>query len=134
MGVTLTRLLCTSAMAPRLENYTDEDQAILVGIPLDKDDDSGPAEALCWAHATKTKDAFYFLKDHRPLRQRGYVVWGLERLHHWNFSEGLWDMISRHFQDYPERLKRTVLGRNGRNDGNPRTRGHTYIYKAAGRT
>lgn len=48
--------------------------------PLDDDNDSGPAEAWRWAHATYTKDRFYFLEDHRRLRQRGCVMWDLTTL------------------------------------------------------
>ena len=68
-----------------LEKYNDEEERNFVNPSFDDDNDSGPAEAWRWAHATSTKDRFYFLKEHRLLRQRGYVMWDLKRLLGWNF-------------------------------------------------
>ncbi len=67
-----------------LEKYNDEEERNFVNPSFDDDDDSGPAEAWRWAHATSTKDRFYFLKEHGLLRQRGYVMWDLKRLLGWN--------------------------------------------------
>lgn len=68
-----------------LEEYNDEEERLYVNCPFDEDDDSGPAEAWRWVHAKSTKDHFYFLENHRRLRQRGYVMWDLKRLLGWNF-------------------------------------------------
>ena len=80
----------TPSSAPRhdsipLKEYNDEEERMFVSPPFDDDLDSGPAEAWRWAHATCTKDRFYFLKDHRRFRQRGYVMWDYTRLLGWNF-------------------------------------------------
>lgn len=70
-----------------LEEYNDEKERMFVSPQFDDDLDSGPAEAWHWAHATCTKDRFYFLKDHRRFRQRGYVMWDYTRLLGWNFFD-----------------------------------------------
>ena len=70
-----------------LEEYNEEEERMFVSPPFDDDLDSGPAEAWRWAHATCTKDRFYFLKDHRRFRQRGYVMWDYTRLLGWNFFD-----------------------------------------------
>ena len=64
-----------------LEEYTDEEERMYVNSSFDNDDDDdiGPAEAWRWAHARNTKERFYYLKSHRSLRQRGYVMWDFER-------------------------------------------------------
>ena len=67
-----------------LEEYNDEEEKHFVNAPFHHDDDSGPAEAWRWAHAKSTKQRFYFLKEHRLFRQRGYVMWDLKRLLGWN--------------------------------------------------
>lgn len=68
-----------------LERYNDEEEERFVRSPFDEDDDSGAADAWRWAHATCTKDRFYFLEKHRRFRQRGYVLWDLTRLLGWDF-------------------------------------------------
>lgn len=90
-----------------LEKYTDEEERLFVRSPFDEDHDSGPAEAWRWAHAACTKDHFYFLKEHRGLRQRGYVMWDLIRLLGWDFfalpSQAL--ASERLSSYYPNRLE-----------------------------
>ena len=68
-----------------LEEYNDEEEKLYVSPPFDDDDDDGPAEAWRWTHAKKPKDLFYYLKDHRRFRWRGYVMWDLSRLLGWQF-------------------------------------------------
>ena len=68
-----------------LEEFKDEEERFFVNQPFDDDDDIGPAEAWRWVHARSTKDHFYYRKDHRQLRRRGYVMWDLPRLLGWNF-------------------------------------------------
>ena len=72
-----------------LEEYTDEEERLYVNPPFDKneDDDIGPAKAWRWAHARKSKDSFYYLKSHRSLRQRGYVMWDFKRHVDWGMLE-----------------------------------------------
>ena len=89
-----------------LEEYFDEKEAALAEIPFDDDNESGAAEAWRWAHATTTRKRPYFLEDHRPLRQRGYVMWDLRRLLEWNLIEKpVGDLIARHRLSYPELLR-----------------------------
>ena len=69
-----------------LEKYTDEEERLYVNPPFDNHDDDdniGPAEAWRWAHARNAKDRFYYLKSHRSLRQRGYVMWDFKRHLDW---------------------------------------------------
>lgn len=82
-ALTTSRVLHSDGVP--LEEYNDEEERLYVSHPFDKDHDSGPAEAWRWAHATCTKDHFYFLEKHRRFRQRGYVMWDLTRLLGWNF-------------------------------------------------
>ena len=71
-----------------LEEYTDEEERMYVNSSFDKHDgDIGPAEAWRWAHAKSTKERFYYLKSHRSLRQRGYVMWDLKRHLEWGLLE-----------------------------------------------
>ena len=66
-----------------LKDYDDEEEKRIIKRSFDDDNDSGPEEAWRWAHNTKTKNRFYFLANHQPLRQRGYVMWDLQRLVNW---------------------------------------------------
>ena len=92
-----------------LEEYNDEEESLFVQPPFDEDNDSGPAEAWRWAHAASTENRFYFLEDHRPLRQRGYVMWDLKRLLDWHLLEKpVEDLISRHVRDNYGRWERAA--------------------------
>lgn len=89
-----------------LEEYNDEEEKIYVNSPFDDDNDVGPVKAWRRIHARSTKDLFYYLKDHRQFRLRGYVMWDLPRLLGWNFlSLPLQELTSEHFPGYPERLE-----------------------------
>ena len=72
-----------------LEEYTDEEERMYVNSSFDQhdDDDIGPAKAWRWAHARNTKERFYYLKSHRSLRQRGYVMWDIKRHLEWGLLE-----------------------------------------------
>ena len=90
-----------------LKDYTEEMKTLHIGPPFSNDSDCGPMEAWLWANSNSSKGEFYFRKDHRPLRQRGYVMWDLQRLLDWKLLESpVEDVIAPHPPGYPERLRR----------------------------
>ena len=90
-----------------LKDYTEELKTLHIGPPFLNDSDRGPMEAWRWANSKSSKGQFYFREDHRPLRQRGYVMWDLQRLLNWKLLETPVDnMIAPHWPGYLERLKR----------------------------
>ena len=90
-----------------LKDYTEELKKLHIGPPFLNDSDRGPMEAWRWANSKSSKGQFYFREDHRPLRQRGYVMWDLQRLLNWKFLERrVEDVIAPPRRGYPERLRR----------------------------
>ena len=90
-----------------LEDYTEELKTLHIGPPFLSDSDSGPMEAWRWANSKSSKGEFYFREDHRPLRQRGYVMWDVKRLLNWKLLEQpVEDVIAPRHVGYPERLRR----------------------------
>ena len=90
-----------------LKDYTEELKTLRIGAPFLNDSDSGPMKAWRWANSKSTQGQFYFREDYRPLRQRGYVMWDLQRLLNWKFLERpVEDMIATRWPGYPERLRR----------------------------
>ena len=89
-----------------LEEFFEEKEAVFVKSPFGDDNESGPAKAWRWAHATTRQNRSYFLEKHRPLRQRGYVMWDLRRLLEWNlFKNPVGDLIARHRMSYFDLLR-----------------------------
>ena len=92
-----------------LKDYTEEMKTLHIGPAFLNDSDSGPMEAWGWANSKSSKGQFYFREDHRPLRQRGYVMWDLQRLLNWKLLEKpVEEVIAPHRRGYPERLRREV--------------------------
>ena len=90
-----------------LKDYTEELKILHISPPFLKDSDRGPTEAWRWAHSKSSKSQFYFRADHRPLRQRGYVMWDLQRLLDWKLLENpVENVIAQRRPGYPERLRR----------------------------
>lgn len=90
-----------------LKDYTEEMKTLHISPPFLNDSDHGPTEAWRWAHSKSSKSQFYFRKDHRPLRQRGYVMWDLQRLLDWKLLENpVEGVIAQRRPGYPERLRR----------------------------
>ena len=89
------------------KDYTEELKTLHIRPPFSNDSDCGPMEAWLWANSDSSKGQFYFRNDHRPLRQRGYVMWDLQRLLDWKLLENrVEDVIAPHRPGYPERLRR----------------------------
>ena len=90
-----------------LKDYTEQLKTLHIGPPFLNDSDSGPMEAWRWANWKSSRVQFYFREDHRPLRQRGYVMWDLQRLLNWKFLEKpVEDVVAPRWPGYPEQLRR----------------------------
>ena len=106
-----------------LEVYTEELKTLHISPPFLNDSDRGPTEAWRWAHSKSSKGQFYFREDHRPLRQRGYVMWDLQRLLDWKLLENpVEDVIAQRRAGYPERLRQQAERDEQRESFKERTR------------
>ena len=90
-----------------LKEYTEELKTLRISPPFVTDSDRGPTEAWEWANSKSSRGQFYFQEYHQPLRQRGYVMWDLQRLLDWKLLEQpVEDVIAPRRRGYPERLRR----------------------------
>ena len=74
--------------------YSSEDERRYIHSPILNDPNPGPAKAWRWAHEHVSRDCFVQYEYHRELRQRGYVMWDLERLEHWDLFRAPWENAS----------------------------------------
>ncbi|MCJ1434095.1 hypothetical protein MMC27_003461 [Xylographa pallens] len=89
-------------------NYTSEDEQRWIHSPFLDDPDPGPAKAWRWAHEHLPLDCFVHLDDHRKLRERGYVMWDLERLEQWDLFREPWERVPEANVDFVQEYEAMI--------------------------
>lgn len=64
-----------------LLDFTPEDEHSHIRPAFFDDPDPGPAKIWRWAHQDETQRHFVYQESRGPLREWGYVMWDLRRLH-----------------------------------------------------
>ena len=78
---------CNSRLPDVFRYRLEDDEQLYLRPNLSSDHDRGPSEAWRWAHSESSMNQFYFRRNHRILRQRGYVMWDLKRLDDWGMID-----------------------------------------------
>ncbi|KAI9672726.1 MAG: hypothetical protein M1831_000161 [Alyxoria varia] len=73
-----------------LKDCDEDDEKAKIKPPAFSDPDPGPEAVWRWAHQSNRAATWALGQTHKPLRERGYVMWDLARLNMWHRFQQAW--------------------------------------------